>query len=58
MENNEFNFVISLLKNQNKVKSNKSFSINENNLSFNLKSKKDEIKLPEIPQMNNTNFIS
>ncbi len=35
MENNEFNFVISLLKNQNKVKSNKSFSINKNNLSFN-----------------------
>ena len=50
MENNEFNFVISLLKNENKVKSNKSFSINENNLSFHLKSKKDETKFPEIHQ--------
>ena len=50
MENNEFNFVISLLKNQNKVKSNKYFSINENNLTFNLKSKKDETKFPEIHQ--------
>ena len=54
MENNEFNLVISLLKNQNKGRSNKSFSTNENNLTFNLKSKKDEIKFPEIPPMNKT----
>ena len=54
MENNEFNLVISLLKNQNKGRPNKSFSTNENNLTFNLKSKKDEIKFPEIPPMNKT----
>ena len=54
MENNEFNLVISLLKNLNKGRSNKSFSTNENNLTFNLKSKKDEIKFPEIPPMNKT----
>ena len=54
MENNEFNFVISLLKNQNNGRSNKSFTINENNLTFQLKSKKDEIKFPEIPPMNKT----
>ena len=58
MENNEFNLVISLLKNQNKGRSNKSFSTNENNLTFNLKSKKDEIKFPEISTKDiNTNFI-
>ena len=55
MENNEFNLVISLLKNHNQGRSNKSFSLNENNLTFHLKSKKDDIKFPDIPPMNTMN---
>ena len=53
MDNKEFNFVISLLKNQKQFKSNKSFSTNDN-LAFHIKTKNDDIKFPEITPMNKT----
>ena len=53
MDNKEFNFVISLLKNQKQFKSNKSFSTNDN-LAFHIKTKNDDIKFPESTPMNKT----